>query len=172
MAKRLYFDLTCRDRIIRVQHSHYHGCWYPGSLPGHQDPWYWLCRIGKFLSCTRKDFNYLCHANVEEWHKLQLHFYVSGENSSTKKGGPIMALSTAPYMRHSASMTQNKKRITVALRITVNDIHLRNTKILKIYEKSNTISGNIQFNIRWHISSYICAEMTVSVFIVRFDYIC
>ena len=25
--------------------------------PGHQHPWYWLCRIGKFLSYLRKDFS-------------------------------------------------------------------------------------------------------------------
>ena len=39
--------LTCRDRINLVQHRKYHGCWCPASLcPGHQHPWYWLCRIG------------------------------------------------------------------------------------------------------------------------------
>ena len=27
--------------------------------PGHQQPWYWLCWIGRFLSYLRKDFNYL-----------------------------------------------------------------------------------------------------------------
>ena len=40
--------------------------------PGHQQPWYWLivCRIGRFLSYLTKDFNYLRHINVEEWHKM------------------------------------------------------------------------------------------------------
>ena len=38
--------------------------------PRHQHPWYWLCRIGKFLSYFRKDFNYLCYVSVEEWHKM------------------------------------------------------------------------------------------------------
>ena len=28
------------------------------ASPGHQQPRYWLCEIGKFLSFTRKDFNY------------------------------------------------------------------------------------------------------------------
>ena len=37
--------------------------------PGHQHPWYWLYRIGKFLSYIRKDFNYLGHFNVEKWYK-------------------------------------------------------------------------------------------------------
>ena len=37
--------------------------WLPAS-PGHQHPWYWLCRIGKFLFCMRKDFNYLCHVRM------------------------------------------------------------------------------------------------------------
>ena len=40
------------------------------TLPGYQQPWYWLCRIGRFLSYLRKDFNYLCHINVEKWHKM------------------------------------------------------------------------------------------------------
>ena len=38
--------------------------------PGHQYPWYWLCKICKFLSYMRKDFYYLCH------------FYVSYEKFS------------------------------------------------------------------------------------------
>ena len=29
-----------------------------------------LGRISKLLSYLRKDFNYLCHVNVEEWHKM------------------------------------------------------------------------------------------------------
>ena len=31
------------------------------TSPGHHHPWYWLCRIGRFLSDLRKDFNYLDH---------------------------------------------------------------------------------------------------------------
>ena len=38
--------------------------------PGHQQPWYWLCRIGRFLSYLRKDFNYLHRINVGKWHKM------------------------------------------------------------------------------------------------------
>ena len=40
------------------------------ASPGHQQPWYWLCKIGKSWSYTRKDFNYLWHVSVEEWHKM------------------------------------------------------------------------------------------------------
>ena len=40
------------------------------TSPGHQQPWYWLCKIGRFLSYLRKDFNYLRHMNVEIWHKM------------------------------------------------------------------------------------------------------
>ena len=35
------------------------------TSPGHQQPWYWLCRICRFWSYLRKDFKYLCHINVE-----------------------------------------------------------------------------------------------------------
>ena len=38
--------------------------------PGHQQPWYWLCRISRFMSYLRKDFNYLRRINVEKWHKI------------------------------------------------------------------------------------------------------
>ena len=40
------------------------------TSPGHQQPWYWLCRIGRFLSYLRKDFNYLRCINMEKWHKM------------------------------------------------------------------------------------------------------
>ena len=36
------------------------------ASPGHQQPWYWLCRIGRSLSYWRKDFNCLCHVNVKK----------------------------------------------------------------------------------------------------------
>ena len=38
--------------------------------PGHQQPWHWLCRVGRSFSYLRKDFNNLCHINVEEWNKM------------------------------------------------------------------------------------------------------
>ena len=40
------------------------------TSPGHQQPWYWLCRIRRFLSYLRKDFNNLRRINVEKWHKM------------------------------------------------------------------------------------------------------
>ena len=37
------------------------------AAPGHQQPWYWLCRISKFLSSSsRRNFNDLCLISVEE----------------------------------------------------------------------------------------------------------
>ena len=44
--------------------------WLLTSPGQHQKPWYWLCRIGRFLSYLRKDFNYLRCINVEKWHKM------------------------------------------------------------------------------------------------------
>ena len=41
------------------------------ASPGHQHQWYWLRRMGKFVSYLRTDFNYMCHVNVEEWYKMQ-----------------------------------------------------------------------------------------------------
>ena len=40
------------------------------ASPGHQQPWYWLCRICRSLSYSRRNFNYLCLISVEEWHKM------------------------------------------------------------------------------------------------------
>ena len=34
------------------------------TSPGHQQPWYWLCRICRSWSYLRKDFKYLCHINL------------------------------------------------------------------------------------------------------------
>ena len=43
---------------------------WPLTSPGHQQPWYWLCKIGRFLSYLRKDLNYLHRINVEKRHKM------------------------------------------------------------------------------------------------------
>ena len=51
--------------------------------PGHQQSWYWLCRISRFLSYLRKDFNYLRHINLEKWHKMLIYVYVPCEKFST-----------------------------------------------------------------------------------------
>ena len=40
------------------------------ASPGHQQPWYWLCKIGRSLSYLRRKFNYLCLISVEEWHEM------------------------------------------------------------------------------------------------------
>ena len=36
----------------------------------HQQPWYSLCRIGRYWSYLRNDFNYLCLINVQKWQKM------------------------------------------------------------------------------------------------------
>ena len=40
------------------------------ASPGHQQPWYWLRKMSKSCSHTRKDFNYLWYVSMEEWHKM------------------------------------------------------------------------------------------------------
>ena len=47
------------------------------ASPGHEQPWYWPYRMGKSLSYLRKDFNHLCHINVEEWHKMYMYVLCS-----------------------------------------------------------------------------------------------
>ena len=34
------------------------------ASPGHQQPWYWSCRIGRSLSYSGRNFNYLCQLPV------------------------------------------------------------------------------------------------------------
>ena len=53
------------------------------TSPGHQQPWHWLCRIGRFLSYLMKNLNYLCRINVEKWHKMYIYVYVPSEKIST-----------------------------------------------------------------------------------------
>ena len=35
------------------------------TSPGHQQPWFWLCRICRSWPYLKKDFQCLCHINVE-----------------------------------------------------------------------------------------------------------
>ena len=51
--------------------------------PGHQQQWYWICRICRSLSYLRKDFEYLGHINGKEWHKMKIFVYVPSEKFST-----------------------------------------------------------------------------------------
>ena len=53
------------------------------ASPGHQQPWYWLCRMGRPLFYLRKDFNHLCQINKEEWHEMQIYVYCPSEKFST-----------------------------------------------------------------------------------------
>ena len=44
-----------------------------------------LWRISMFLSYLGKDFNYLCHINMEKWHKMYLYVFVSSEKFSMQR---------------------------------------------------------------------------------------
>ena len=51
------------------------------ASPGHQLPW---CKISKSLSYIRKDSNYLCHVNAEEWHKMWIYVLIPLKNLAHK----------------------------------------------------------------------------------------
>ena len=53
------------------------------ASPGHQQPWYWLCWIGRSLPYSRRNFNYLCLISVEEWHKILIYVYVHSDKFNT-----------------------------------------------------------------------------------------
>ena len=55
---------------------------YVGShlaSPGHHQPWQGLSKIGRSLSYTRKDFNYLRRVNVAQWYRMWIYAYASSE---------------------------------------------------------------------------------------------
>ena len=69
------------------------------TSPGHQQPWYWLYRICRSFSYSRKCFKYLCQINVEEWHKMQINVYVP----SARKGLIVILLSSPADPRSAAT---------------------------------------------------------------------
>ena len=77
-----YETIACRDRIIPV-------------------PWYWLCRMGKFLFYLRKDFYYLYHVSGKEWRKMEIYAFVG--KKFTRKGLNQFIVSS-----HNLHMTINE----------------------------------------------------------------
>ena len=55
------------------------------ASPEHYRPGYWICIVGRSLAYMMKNFNYLCHANVEEWQNIQIHVYISSEKFSMQR---------------------------------------------------------------------------------------
>ena len=68
---------------FNVQGPSYLGLVMLLESPGHQQPWYWQCKTGWPLTYLRKKFNYLCHINVVEWHKMSPYVYVPSAKFST-----------------------------------------------------------------------------------------
>ena len=57
--------------------------------PGHQQPWYWLCRMIKLLF-YQKDFCYLWYFSVEKWFKIHSTYLYPHSNEVQKVGVLIM----------------------------------------------------------------------------------
>ena len=69
------------------------------ASPGHQHPWYWLLRIDKFfMSCTRKDFNYLhqCGVMLETVNTVKCHYNACHYNANASLTRSILGSQTAP----------------------------------------------------------------------------
>ena len=47
--------------------------WFLGSLEWQQ-PWYWKCRIDRFLSSQRETIRYICHLSADNWCKFIFMF--------------------------------------------------------------------------------------------------
>ena len=78
--------------------------------PGHQQQWYWLCRIGRSLSYLRKDFNYQCHINVEECIKCKYMYLFplkNLEHNGLMQSNPMDVSSSVPTMPHIMIISVN-----------------------------------------------------------------
>ena len=64
------------------------------TSPGYQQPWYWLCRIGRFLSYLRKDFKYLRGINVEKWHNVNICLRSLSKNSTLRVKSSVIGDNT------------------------------------------------------------------------------
>ena len=71
--------------------------------PGHQQPWYWLSKMGKSWYYTRTDFNYLWYISVEEWHKTYM-FMFPQQNSARKKLSDLITHFNQGCITWSAAM--------------------------------------------------------------------
>ena len=88
--------LLCHDSNINNPSSR---CWardIPGEItwllstwllesPGHQQPWYRVCKLAGFLFLRRKYCNLLHHPSCEKWWKMERWFYVSQNKFSTTR---------------------------------------------------------------------------------------
>ena len=89
-----WVDISHSWLILLVQRPKYsnriRSIWWPTmpwslELSGHQQPWYWLCRINRSLSSMMKDFNYLYHFSVKNVRK-SLYMFMLLPNNSARKG--------------------------------------------------------------------------------------
>ena len=72
--------------------------------PGHQQPWYWQCKINGSLSSMRKDFNYLHHLSMEKWQKIPVYFSLLTEILFWNKSSTVRVNTLRPrqHGRHFA----------------------------------------------------------------------
>ena len=79
------------------------------TSPGHQQPWYWFCRIGRSLSYSRRNFNYPCVLLV--WRndiKCNYMFMFSLKNLARKgltRHGLVTPNGVIKHGQHSSSVT-------------------------------------------------------------------
>ena len=88
---------------------YYFGCWcHRFTLPGHQQPWHWLCRENRCLFSTRKGFYFLGSLSLENWVKMQIYPDASSNKSITNEvqapisRTPFLSLIQIRWKYHSA----------------------------------------------------------------------
>ena len=78
--------------------------------PGHQQPWYWLCDVGRSLSYSRKDFNCLHRLILDGWsnHKCMSMFLL--KNLADKNHGISPTVITTWQGRFLSSVCNYQRR--------------------------------------------------------------
>ena len=77
--------------------------------PGHQQPWYWLCRIGMLLSYMRKNFNYselsiycrIGYIAVPCWTPFLAHLFCEFCRRGTQEHDICRAIVVTPFSRET-----------------------------------------------------------------------
>ena len=105
-----YLGLTVSKKIT--------SCRCPGDAilasPGHQQPWYWLCRMGKYLSYLRKDFNACVISMWRNVININICFIFPLKNLARK--GSIYQYHLIPFFPCDCKTSEDRVRVDVIYR--------------------------------------------------------
>ena len=92
------------------------------ASPSHQQPWYWLCKLGRSVSAMRKDFNYLCYISVEEC-KYMFIFLLKNLACKELKDSSATIKNINPSGADSGIFQDSKIRTLVTDNLMIHRVH-------------------------------------------------